>query len=212
MTTARPTAGRTNVAPSRATWPAARRDGLARALEVLHAAAAESPVDPDAPSLWPALQARIAAEGRRPRPLADRPRKSSPRRVAARDRLIGSSAVPLAALAAAALLALAAALAWTDRVHERSAARVLAASAPSPAAVQAPAPTPMPDVASSRSRPASVAKADESTDLALLDDPPLLDPEGRAIMAPPATPPAVRFDLDRGVPMPPDSRIAQSAY
>lgn len=199
----------------------ARRDGLARALEALQAAAAESPVEPHAPSLWPALQARIAAreEAPRPRKAADRPR---PRKASSRptpapaapagDRLLRPLLTgPVGALAAAALLALFVGLPLADRAREESAAQIRSALSPLP-----PAARPL-VVAPARPEPPSSSDSPESADLALLDAPPLLDPEGRALdvprpTPPPATPPAVRFDLDRGIPMPPDARVARPAY
>jgi len=180
----------------------ARRDGLARALEALQAAAAESPVEPHAPSLWPALQARIAAraEAPRPRKAADRPRprkaevRPTPAPAARSGRTPWTLASPVGALAAAALLALSVGLPLADRAREGSAARIRAASAPLP-----PAARPLPlVVAPARPETPPASDSPEPADLALLDAPPLLDPEGRAI--------------DRGIPMPPDARVARPAY
>jgi hypothetical protein len=181
-----------------------RRDGFARVMDALSAAAAESPVDPHAPSLWPVLQARIAAEAGASR--------------GSRNLAVGASRLlsgPVGVLAAAASLALCVGLPLAERFREESNARVLAASTPLPPAVPAfplvvAAPRPEP-------APAPTAEAPDPADLALLDAPPLLDPEGRAIDAPrltppPATSPAVRFDLDRGIPMPPDARIDRPTY
>jgi hypothetical protein len=57
------TADRRSIEAHLAACPACReyRSGLARALEVLDLAAASPPVAPDASSLWPALERRIAA-------------------------------------------------------------------------------------------------------------------------------------------------------
>ncbi|WP_337176618.1 hypothetical protein [Paludisphaera sp.] len=176
----------------------ARRDGLARAMDALSAAASESPVDPRAPSLWPALQARIAAESASPR-----------RGAASRPWSLGA---PVGALAVAASLTLFVGLPLAERVREESAARMEAASAPLPP------PAPSSSLADAPLQPEFPDEGpSEATDLALLDAPPLLDPEGRAIdaprpTAPPDTPPAVRFDLDRGIPMPPDARIDRPTY
>lgn len=219
----------------------ARRDGLTVALDALSAAAAESPVEPHAPSLWPALQARIAAqaagprprksaESRRPDARSRRPAESTaPRTIptwadraaAACDRRLLPLAGPVGGMAAAALLALFVGLPLADRSRSESDARIRAASEPLPA----PSRTLPLVVASSRPEASTAADTPPPADLALLDDrslarsdePPLLDPDGRPLDAPrpapaPATPPAVRFDLDRGIPMPPDARVDRPAY
>ncbi|WP_165249395.1 zf-HC2 domain-containing protein [Paludisphaera soli] len=230
-----------------------RRDGLTRALGVLAAAAAESPVEPHAPSLWPALQARIeaqdAARARRPGRrrsgvsargpleraasrlngvrdelplqlawLGDAAREESPARLRAwfdADRVAVA-----AALAAAAILALAVGLPLAARHRNQAEARIAAATAPVSIPVLELPLVVAPAFAGPLDSPVLIEDA-EPVDLAAVDerslarntDPPIQPDAPASGPASTSTPsPAVRFDLERGTPMPPDSRIGKPAY
>ncbi|MDG3007827.1 zf-HC2 domain-containing protein [Paludisphaera mucosa] len=237
-----------------------RRDGLALAFDALAAAAAESPAEPHAPSLWPALQARIEAQAGRPRTrrageaapgarsrgpleraasrlagvrddlplqrarIGDSAREQSPARLRAwlaPDRLLRPLAGPVGALAAAALAAIAVGLPLAQRLRDDSQGRIDAAATPLPALERA-----IPLVVTPPRADVIEAPVAEPGDLALVNErslaqntePPLRDPDNRGLDVarpappPPATAPAVRFDLERGTPMPPDTLAGKPAY
>jgi len=237
-------AGGDDPAPSRDDRPAveahlascaacrSRRDGLGRALEALAAAAEESPVEPHAPSLWPALQARIEAQARaaasdrraRRRPTTPRPATipvaaAAPPASPARGPLRKALAGPLVATAAAAALAaVAVGLPAAGSLRSRAEARIARASAPIPVASP-----PLPLVLTPATAPpfgpglrADAAPAvDLEADQLLARNTEPIRPDLPADIpsdAGPAPTPAVRFDLERGTPMPPDSRIDKPAY
>lgn len=237
----------------------ARRESQARAFDVLSTVAVEPPIGLEAPSLWPALQARIqAAEARKRNPLnhaasraasvldelplqlvwtEDTAREELPERLrrwfdpqraaVACDRLLQPAAGLAGALAAAALLATVVGYSLAQASRDEHEARIAAASAPLRVSAPVQAESVPLIVTPSRAEAIEVLASSGPGDLAVLDArslarntlPPLREPDGRGVdvdqaarPAPAPLPTAVRFDLDRGVPMPPDARVGKPAY
>lgn len=154
-------------------------ESLRGALAVLELAAAESPVDPRSPSLWPALQARIAAAEAEIE--TGRTRRTVPLAVRGAPGLAAAAAILAAMIAGPALRS------W----RADSEARIAAAKTPLPAPA-------------ARVDPLEIV-GDEPPEAAVNDDSlaqntprPNPRPPGRSADA------AQRynFDLERGVPMP----------
>ncbi|WP_165073027.1 zf-HC2 domain-containing protein [Paludisphaera rhizosphaerae] len=237
----------------------ARRESQTRAFDALSAAAVEPPIGPGAPSLWPALQARIqAAEARTRNPLnhaaaraasvldelplqlvwtEDTAREEVPERLrrwfdpqraaVACDRLLQPAAGLAGALAAAALLAAVVGYSLAQTSRDEHEARIAAAAAPLQVTAPVQAESVPLVVTPSRAEAIGVLASSGPADLAVLDArslaqntlPPLREPDGRGVdvdqaarSVPAPLPTAVRFDLDRGVPMPPDARVGKPAY
>lgn len=245
-----------------------RRSALVRSMSLLSAAAAESPVEPHAPSLWQGVAARIeAAEASQPsiwsrvsrallpasaRTVADRAtgrldriRGGLPLQLAwmrdsighdlpdrlrtaldrdARssvrlgDRIFGSLTSPagLGAVAAATVFVVAASL--VHRSATEAEARIAAESRPIPIELQA-----VPLVIAPARAEASSADESRSQESESSTEPEALaqvsTPSSPASGSVPASnaskPAAVRrydHDLEYGIPMPPDARIAKPAY
>lgn len=187
---------------------------LRGALEALELAAAESPVDPRSPSLWPALEARIAAEAHRSEAIESRPwswfgwssRALSPGLAAAAGLVILLTAHPRLQ-------------AW----RADSESRIASAEAPLPAPVERGRPLPtLPSTA--RLDFLEVIEPDDLDEpsrsdvgvegLARNTAPPSPNPVDRAIESAAAedagVAPRYDFDLERGVPMPRGAHVGAS--
>lgn len=244
-----------------------RRAALARSTALLSAAAIELPVEPHAPSLWGAVEARIeASKASRPtlgarvaraaapapvRALADRAgdrvdrvREGLPFRFAWHrdtighdlpdrwrdllergsrptvrlgDRIFSALASPSGLGAAGLAAALIAAFAAVHRSQSESEALMAAQSAPIAIELQAvplvlaPALPEVREVESRASEPESAPIESE----ALAQNAAPLQPPAPSTPAAAVKPAAARvydYDLERGIPMPPDARTGKPAY